>query len=202
MRINEKRQQSCVTRSLCPLRVSLSRFHLNRAKDKGRICGNFDEIATCTVTRYSISAIRATLLSNAFLSRDGALTKALVKVINDDEIARGREEIRAIQPRTPLRGFINCHRRVICPLALALAKGTATWSIARSTYLIAAFIRTVMSRSFNEAAIRRDCAPMIYGGAIRFQPFCRALHVLEDYRRKKYLFFFPPSLSLSLSFLF
>lgn len=97
MRINEKRQQSsCVTRSLCPLRVSLSRFHLNRAKDKGRICGNFDEIATCTVTRYnvprySISAIRATL-SNAFLSRDGALTKALVKVINDDEIARGREE--------------------------------------------------------------------------------------------------------------
>lgn len=63
---------------------------------------------------------------------------------------KGRRD-RVIQPRTPLRGFINCHRRVIC--SRARAKGT--WSIARSTtYLIAAFIRTIMSRSFNEAAAR------------------------------------------------
>lgn len=68
--------------------------------------------------------------------------------------------------------------------------GRGTWSIA--LYLIAAFIRTVMSRSFNEARsmLPREiaAAPVIYGyGATLFQPFRRvaaAEHVLENYTRK------------------
>lgn len=82
------------------------------------------------------------------------------------------------------RGFINCHRRVIWPLALARENLVDR---ARSTYLIAAFIRTVMSRSFNEAAVRRwdaattFCAPVIYRETTGFQPFHRVLHALQDY---------------------
>lgn len=100
-----------------------------------------------------------------------------------------RKEDRAIQPRTPLRGFINCHRRVICPLALTLAKGTGTWSIARSTYLIAAFIRTVMSRSFNEAAVRHysEIAPRWFMvERSDFNPFAALYMYLKIIRGKKY----------------
>lgn len=68
-------------------------------------------MAAVFVTIY-IPDIRGRSLFNGFLS---ALTKALVKVINDDEIASGvwvkrwegggRGEA-AIQPRTPLRGAL------------------------------------------------------------------------------------------------
>lgn len=106
--------------------------------------------------------------------RATALTKALVKVINDDEIARGRgEEERKGEGRDTTAnaitgGFINCHRRVICSAMRAWRDGPAprTWSIAFA-YLIAAFIKTVMSRSFNETRSMppRDCclASVIYG---------------------------------------
>jgi len=85
--------------------------------------------------------------------RATVLTKALVKVINDDDIARrgrkwARRRSRAMQPRTPLRCLINCHRLVICPATRGRGRSR---SIALA-YLIAAFIKTVMSRSFNEAA--------------------------------------------------
>lgn len=62
--------------------------------------------------------------------------------------------------------FINCHRRVICSAMRARGWAVELGSIALA-YLIAAFIRTVMSRSFNEARsmLPREiaAAPVIYG---------------------------------------
>lgn len=186
----------------------------SRTKNTIRICRNFYKIQTCTHDNA--------ILSNALLSRDGALTKALVKMINDDEIAwregegeEGEEgEDRAIQPRTPLRGFINCHRRVICSPARAREKDGNLVDRARSTYLIAAFIRTVMSRSFNEAAVRH-CSEIAPRWFIVERPRISTLSprstcTLRLYEEKKYLFslflflqfniFVQHTISISISF--
>lgn len=72
-------------------------------------------------------------------------------------------------------GFINCHRRVICSAmpSEGMGMGRGTWSIALA-YLIAAFIRTVMSRSFNEtrSMLPREiaAASVIYGATISTLP--------------------------------